>query len=227
MELKQYDKALDYYKQALGFDEKSESNYDIAVTLNNIGGVMNQLDRKQEAMEYFLKSSELKKQSLSNIASVAITSNNIAGVLIELNRKEEALAYLREAYSIRKQLNDSRLFTSAWNLAVVLKELGQEEESQRLFNEVIKMKKKDKTAIRRSDHAQHQHSYASLAVEREMEPLLAARNNNNTLEHGSNTNSNGKSPPSVTFLGENTKDIYTIKALSPRESSEFNYNKQL
>ncbi len=76
-----------------------------ATTLNNIGGVYNDLGEKHKALAYFDQALPLLRQ-VGDKGGEATTLNNIGAVYSNLGEKQKALTYLDQALPLRRQVGD-------------------------------------------------------------------------------------------------------------------------
>ena len=78
----------------------------VANRLNNIGSILRDQGRLDEALQYFQRALEIDERALGpDHPSVAMTKSNFAGVLFERGDKKRAIDMYRTAYeSLRKSL---------------------------------------------------------------------------------------------------------------------------
>ncbi len=76
---------------------------DIGTSLNNLGCILQDLNKTEEAEENFREALSFRKAYLSpNHPDIGISMNNIAGVLIIQNRLTEAEVLYRKTLDFRK-----------------------------------------------------------------------------------------------------------------------------
>ncbi len=86
-------------------------------TYNNIGEVYKKLNDLDKALEYLLKSIDLKRK---DSATHAITYYNIAELYIRLNRIPEAQRFIDRSFAIAKAENNTRVSAfDYWSLAAI------------------------------------------------------------------------------------------------------------
>ena len=97
----QYDKAIGYYKEALGIDEGLENEAGIARDLNSLGMVYNSWDQYDKAITFFEEALEIDRV-LGMEAETAACLNNIGLVYDSWGHYDRAIEYYEEALVIDK-----------------------------------------------------------------------------------------------------------------------------
>lgn len=119
IELKEYDRALTYYNEALGYLKKiNEKNSLQEVIQNNIGVVYQEEGEHEKAIPYFKQ--VLKNDSLLYIDSnlYAKSLNNLAYSLFHINKNSDLLNLFNKSIQIQDSIGDiSGLSRSHYNLA--------------------------------------------------------------------------------------------------------------
>jgi signal transduction histidine kinase len=85
----------------------------IAINLNNIGGVYENLGNYEKALSHYQQSLALNTQ-MNNNKGTAICLNNIGDIHVKTNRPEEALVYYLQALEINSQLGDKAYVTESY-----------------------------------------------------------------------------------------------------------------
>ena len=112
---KEYAKALDWHKKALGIRLSfGEFTYDTARSYNNIGSVLNDLGEKNKALEYYLKSITIREKIFDkNDKRLATSYYNITFVYADLGKYDKIIEYLKKAYIIYEKILGNRNSTVA------------------------------------------------------------------------------------------------------------------
>ncbi len=142
---------LDYYRRFATEAERDPNlQEDLAITLGKIGGVLNAIGQRAEAIDALSQSatmyaSMVHKQATPHLLQSWSTSqNNLAQVLQQAGEIERAAGLYASAVRTQKQLCQagqqsarSPLATSLNNLALLLNETGHMARSEQLFKEAI------------------------------------------------------------------------------------------
>ncbi|HHV23746.1 MAG: tetratricopeptide repeat protein [Methanosarcina sp.] len=138
------DKKLKAYQKAI------ELNPDDDVTWHNIGYVLDDLGRKEEALKAYQKTIELKPDN-------NVTWNNIGKVLDDLGRKEEALKAYQKAIELKP--NDQR----AWfNTGNVFDDLGKYEDAIKCYKKLRELDPEAKNVEEKLQDAKRKYIESSL-----------------------------------------------------------------
>jgi CHAT domain-containing protein/Tfp pilus assembly protein PilF len=105
IDLGQYQKAMDYYKQALRITRGVGDKKVEATILNNISGIYFRLKQKKQTLHYLKQSLSIEKE-IGNKRGAAITLNNIGMLYYSLSQNQQALDYYKKSLKIRKELGD-------------------------------------------------------------------------------------------------------------------------
>ncbi len=106
-DLGDYNRSLEYYDKSLSLClEKKDS----ALAFNNIGAILIEMDKHQEAKEFLLKATSYF-QTLSDSSRTSLAMSNLGHVKSKLGEKD-GLKYLKESLKIRKSIDDSMIFES-------------------------------------------------------------------------------------------------------------------
>ena len=122
---------------------------DLAASLNNIGGDLSDLGRREEALAASQEAVDIRRRLAETqpdafLPGLATSLNNTGAMLSNLGRREEALAASQEAVDIRRRLAGTRpgaflpyLATSLNNLGEDLSNLGRREEALAASQEAV------------------------------------------------------------------------------------------
>lgn len=149
-ELHKYQESLFLYeesKQILLINKNKIRNvhYYMANTYNNIGTVMELLDRKQEALDnYILAINTFENCESKNLMrDYCIYYNNIALLYKNINKLDQAIYYLEKSRQIHLQNSNLKNFDYALllhNLASVYKDLKRDQDALKYFIECLNIK---------------------------------------------------------------------------------------
>ena len=135
----QYDKAIEYYKEALGIDEGLENEAGIARDLNSLGMAYNSWDKYEKAINCFEEALEINRK-LGMDADAAVSLNNIGLVYDSWGHYDRAIAYYEEALVIDKKLeNDAGIAISLNNIGMVYSAWGKYDKAITCFEESLAM----------------------------------------------------------------------------------------
>ena len=116
--------ALRYYNLALPLRWQVEDKEGEATTLNNLGGVYDDLGEKQEALRYYNLPLPLYEQ-VGDKGGEAITLNNLGSVYSALGEIEKSLELMQQATPIRHEIGAAwEEVISQWWLGVLYQKLG-------------------------------------------------------------------------------------------------------
>jgi len=110
--------ALDYFKQAKAFYEKTDNQNRLAIVLNNIGVYFRRHDKSDSALIYYQQSLVIK-QTIGNDYRIALQYNNIGYLYVTLDEYDIALGYLTKSINLLKKINDYK------SLAMVYDSMGE------------------------------------------------------------------------------------------------------
>ncbi|AZI45250.1 CHAT domain-containing protein (plasmid) [Deinococcus psychrotolerans] len=114
---------------------------DFAIILDNLGNVLSDLHRFDEALESHEEALKIKRQALpANHPDIADSLNNLGNVLSNLHRFDEALESHEEAFTIRRQAlpaNHQYTAGSLNNLGNVLSDLHRFDEAMERHEEAF------------------------------------------------------------------------------------------
>lgn len=107
MELQRWDDALDYYKQALVAAKSAENRHLESVASGNIGNLLRQMERKEEAFPYLLAAYRINTEfGISN--GHAPLCYNLGHHYLDLGELSKARQFLEEALDFSKRTVDPK-----------------------------------------------------------------------------------------------------------------------
>ncbi|HEX5746790.1 MAG TPA: serine/threonine-protein kinase [Archangium sp.] len=117
-----------------------------STSLNNLGLVLEDVGRLEEAREHYARALALKQRQLGPEHPTTLTSlANLGTVLGRLGRTGEALTYLQQAQALREKVLGPEHPSNAislTNLAYLLDTLGQPEQARALFERALDLRRK-------------------------------------------------------------------------------------
>ncbi|MGE5942966.1 MAG: tetratricopeptide repeat protein [Flavobacteriales bacterium] len=139
-----YAKSLENYFEALKIYESEDVPFDKApMVLSNIGIVYKKQKDYKKALNYYKKALKIYKDNNYDFG-VVVTSGNIGSVLLKLKEFDSAIVYLNNAKNMYSKLGYHRYVPYMMhNIAEAKDSLKLNEESQRLYNEAIKLFRED------------------------------------------------------------------------------------
>jgi tetratricopeptide (TPR) repeat protein len=140
--LKQLDKAVESYDNALRVLQKLGAYDDIAWVLANIGLVYRERGHLEKALEYNERSLDSFRKARNQLG-IANTALTVGFIMRDLGKLDEALARMREALPIYESLGD--LTNLAWchaNMGVVLRTKGNVKQSVDSYMKALDIFKK-------------------------------------------------------------------------------------
>jgi hypothetical protein len=120
-DMKEWDEAERYYKEAFALHEKLGDFLYAAATSNNLGNVANNAGRPQEAERWYLRAIELKEKH-STPSNLAISLSNLASLYLSQNRLDKAETYARRALAIKETLD---LSSEPWKTYSLLAQIAE------------------------------------------------------------------------------------------------------
>lgn len=112
-----YEFAQNHYLLAARQYQSINDSVGLGQTYNNIGEVYKKLNENEKALEYLLKSMELKRK---DSATRAITLYNIGELYIKLDRLDLAKRYIQDSYDFARKENNKRVLAyDYWSLAAI------------------------------------------------------------------------------------------------------------
>ena len=133
---------MEYFEEALAIDKRLGKEADIAIRLNNIGGVYKSLGQYDKALKYYEEALAIAKK-LGQEAEIAIRLNNIGRVYDSWGRYDKALEYFEEALAIDKRLGkEAKIAIRLNNIGLVYHSLKDYGAAVRYFTESVAIKEK-------------------------------------------------------------------------------------
>lgn len=122
---KEFDKELQLLFELLEYKEKENAKQDVAKICGRVGVALNQLQRYDEAKEYYLRAIRIREE-LKDFVGKSMMLINLGGMLAQQDRFKEAEPYLEEALRIQETYKQQNviMFCQA-NLAHVYVETGK------------------------------------------------------------------------------------------------------
>lgn len=123
--VKEFDKELQLLFELLEYKEKNNAKPDMAKICGRIAIALNQLQRYDEARDYYLRAIRIREE-LKDFIGKSMILTNLGGMLAQQNRFKEAEPYLEEALRIQQTYKQQNviMFCQA-NLAHVYVETGK------------------------------------------------------------------------------------------------------
>ncbi|WP_254454487.1 tetratricopeptide repeat-containing sensor histidine kinase [Flavobacterium sp. M31R6] len=129
LELRDYDKALFYFKLSEKQSIKLKDNKFLTNIYNGIGTTYIFLKRFKEAEKYLLRTLQLNEQS-KNIDKICTSYMNLANLYYEQYKDKLAIYYFKKCYELSKKVNNiSTKQTASKNMAVVEENRGNFKEA--------------------------------------------------------------------------------------------------
>ena len=134
LELKQYKKALHYFKEIEKLPNTTKQGFKISVIYTNIGICYLHLNQFLLAEEYLFKSLNIREKEDSNLSLFGIY-NDIANLYYQQYKDEQAIPYFEKAYLLSKQTND---FSDKW---MASRNMSSIEENRSNFKQALVYRK--------------------------------------------------------------------------------------
>ena len=130
-------KAIDKWFEALRLWQQLNDLAKQATTLNNIGGVYDDLGDKQKALEYYNQALPLDR-AVGDKSGEAAALNNIGSVYSDLGDKQKALNYFNQALPLRRAVGDtSGEAITLMSIGVVYSNLGDKQKALNYLNQAL------------------------------------------------------------------------------------------
>jgi len=138
----QYDKAIEYYQQALAIDQKLGREAEIATTLNNIATVYADWGKYDKAFKYYEKALT-SNQMLGREAGIAATLNNIGMLYQSGGLYDMANEYYERSLAIIQKLGmEARIATTLNNMGMVYADWGKYDKAIVYLQKSVELKEK-------------------------------------------------------------------------------------
>ena len=113
--LRQYDKSLEHFQQALKISRKIDDEANVATCLNNIGAIYKALGQHDKALERFQRALAIDR-NLGKEAEVAVGLSNIGEVYRAWGQYGKALEHFQRALEISRKIGDEANVASCLNV---------------------------------------------------------------------------------------------------------------
>ncbi len=131
--LNRYDSAYTYFNSALTHLEAAADLHGRALTLNNLGLVLELQGSYPQALTTYLEAQRLL-EGIGDEANQSITLNNIALLLLELDEYAQAIEYLERNIALDSSRGDCEGTYFAYNnLGIAYSRLGKRDDAMRYF----------------------------------------------------------------------------------------------
>ncbi|MBK6264365.1 tetratricopeptide repeat protein [Marivirga sp. S37H4] len=138
---KNYDKALEYYYQALEEAQRTKDLKNISTALNNIEIIYRKRGDLEKALDYRMQVIALQKE-IEDDYGLSVSYNNLGELYSAQNKLEEALQYFNQSLEIKKRLNNrAGIAHTTEELALLHIKLGNFEKAISYADESMMMAK--------------------------------------------------------------------------------------
>ena len=135
MDLGQYDRALEYFQQALAFSREIKDRGGEAASLHNLGVAYGNLGQYDRAMDYYQQALAIKRE-IKDRRAEGDSLNNL-GVVCQ---GAESMEYHQQALAIRREIRDSGgQLESLINLGFAYYDSGRYDRSLKAFKEALEI----------------------------------------------------------------------------------------
>jgi CHAT domain-containing protein/Tfp pilus assembly protein PilF len=159
----QAEQALPYFRQSVEMKRKlfpasqyPDGHPDLAISLNNLGAVLESMGQTEQALGYFRQSLEMKQKLFpaskypDGHPELAESFNNMGFVLQALGQAEKALDYNQQSLEMRRRLFPAAKYSdghpqiaqSLDNLGAVLESMGQAEQALGYIHQSLEIRQK-------------------------------------------------------------------------------------
>lgn len=97
---KLYDKALEHAYQALSISEEIGERRQVGFWLLTVGNALNEIGNKSEALEYYLRSLEVRENELNTTQGISETLHRIGEILLHQENYSEGIEKLEQALAV-------------------------------------------------------------------------------------------------------------------------------
>lgn len=124
LELKEFEKAIYYYKEAEKIYQTKNKHYDISKVYEGLGKVYIFINKFNTAEKYLLKSLAIKNKEKDKLGLFHI-NNNIANLYYQQYKDKQAIIFFKKAYFISQKITDLNAKTLASeNMSIVEENRG-------------------------------------------------------------------------------------------------------
>ncbi|MGL5877343.1 MAG: CHAT domain-containing protein [Xenococcaceae cyanobacterium] len=135
-DLGEYDKALDYYQQALNVRQSLGDRYGAIRTLNNLGQIYRQMGKSVEAIEFYQQALR-DSDALGDATNKVYILNNLGETYAELGKQTEAIDSFGEALSISRNNITVAYVQTLNNLGKYYRRFAEYEKSLENYQQAI------------------------------------------------------------------------------------------
>jgi len=137
--IREFDKALDWYNQALELKRLCRDKIGEAKALNNIGLVYYQLSRFREAIPFLIESAELKLE-LKEYKSLTGTYANLGTAYEKLSEDKKAMGVYYKSLKISEKLNDDlRIAQTLMNMGIIYQKRNDNRQALEFYQRARKL----------------------------------------------------------------------------------------
>ncbi|MBK9290720.1 MAG: tetratricopeptide repeat protein [Bacteroidetes bacterium] len=104
-DLRQYERSLEYHREALAIRERLNDQHGIAASLNNLGNAYHAMNNYPKALQAFESAYEIRKK-LGDAYGLGIVLNNLAEIHQLIGNYERVINYSLQSLRYRKSIND-------------------------------------------------------------------------------------------------------------------------
>ncbi len=138
-ETNDFGKAYSYSQRIIQECRQLNDPKELALSLNNMGYLCRQLDKPQEALQYFKETFDLEQKLNISNTEETITLTNIGILYQNLKDYKNSVAFLNQALKLAKVKNEPKTVASLENLlATVYLAMQEYEEAEKLNAQAIK-----------------------------------------------------------------------------------------
>ncbi len=124
LELKQYEKAIHYFKEVEKISTTNNPDYKISIIYQNLGICHLHLNQFNDAEEYFFKSLKLQEEEKNAVSLIGLYTN-IANLYYLQYKDKQAIPYFEKAYNLSQKTIDFDLKkNTTQNMAAVEENKG-------------------------------------------------------------------------------------------------------
>lgn len=132
-----FEKAIEYYLEAIDIATNFNAEDRLVFLYNNLGNIYTSISQFESAIENYLKSLQYSRRT-NNLNEQAIALNNIGLINYKLGNFEEAIGYYLDALKLRRESNYFEDINTIYvNLALCYNAIGNRQEAINAFNSVL------------------------------------------------------------------------------------------
>lgn len=146
-ELNQYQKALEYYENALQICEEvfGENHIETAVIYSNLGSLFQSMGKYDKALSFFEKAIKIEENVVGeNHLNTATSYNNLGSLYQDVEEYEKALPLFEKALKIQQELIGENHFDTAGsynNIGMIYKQQKEYQKSLQYFEKALHVHK--------------------------------------------------------------------------------------